>query len=131
MKLIVTVIVLSSITWAQQLPDAPKPHVLRDTILSNSAMWGATLLAANATSHGTRACAVETGRAAFRLPSGENIGLAHPYRTYFARSAAINAAITAFSLWRAHRGRGSERIVDTAMGFHLGVAAVQYGAGCF
>ena len=126
---------------AQSEAPQPKPetsHSFRNVLLANVALYGSSLIGANATGHGSHACFLESKRdtgVGFvgKLPSGENIGLVHPYRTYFHRAIWIDGGITAVSLWahRKHHNLLAVLLPSAGAGFQLGVAGTQYAAGCF
>lgn len=142
--LLTIVVVLLSTCAMAQLPDAPADHrnrldhSFRNVLIANAALYSSSLVGAHATSQGSHACFMETRRDTGRgfvgvLPSGEHIGLVHPYQTYFRRSLPIDAGITAVSLWASHRHHNllATLLPSTAAGFQLGVAGMEYSAGCF
>ena len=54
MKHIALLLLLSGISFAQNLPNKPQPktHSLRNVLIANTALYGSSLVGANATSHG-------------------------------------------------------------------------------
>jgi hypothetical protein len=120
-----------------QLPEEPKPHVSRkQIIISNAAMYGASVVGAHATAYGSSQCFREDLRAGILSQYGVNGaagGRTHPWRRSFALSLPTDAAVslTSFFLHKTHHDLLSVILPTGSAGIQIGIAGMQYAQGCF